>query len=877
MKTKYSEAEKLFQKTVEKVQSKLKETEGLLTVARKQAQASQAESDAYARELEEARKQAQASQAESDAYARELEEARKQAQASQAESDAYARELEEARKQAQASQAESDAYARELEEARKQAQASQAESDAYARELEEARKQAQASQAESDVYARELEEARKQAQASQAESDVYARELQEARKQAQNQQAQIQAIERQMSEVHRQAQAEAKALRSQIISLEQQEAETKKFHQREYDRVVRKTKDLVKSHLSYRLGKALVDSASPFRWPAVPYRLYRAWEEYKNDKAVIALITADAQLPENTMAESAVTATALEDQADSGHKVLTPESISAELENQGVHAAIELVDNLNQKEPPRVRAMALIRAGKALWDHGYEGAEFPFAKRAVEIDRSEPVLRAFFWAAQRAQAYTQSCDTILELEKVYGDKATSVQQDLLQKLKAAPAYLLSVLKEITPARISRISGIPNRICYVLHNTLPYSSGGYATRSHGVATGLKNAGWDIAVLSRPGFPLDIKPELTEPDVVPVDSIDGIAYNRTLYPKRAGMTAREYMLAAADAIEVKLREHRPALVMAASNHVTGLPALIAARRAGLPFIYEVRGLWEITRMSRENEFQDKAAFHVQKILEASVASGADRVFTLTEGMRQELIERGVPKDKIDLLPNSCDPVRFHPIDKDQNLTMSLGLPTGVPVIGYVGTFVDYEGLEDLAEACALLKQRGVEFRLLMVGNENASGQDRGPISARIIDVAAMNQFSEWLIMPGRVPHEEVEKYYSLIDIAPFPRKPWPVCEMVSPMKPLEALAMEKALVVSSVRALAEMIEHEKTGLVFEKGDIHSLADTLNRLIQSNDLRKTLGEQGRKWVQSERTWDHIGKRASAVITPLLNNSAN
>ena len=242
-----------------------------------------------------------------------------------------------------------------------------------------------------------------------------------------------------------------------------------------------------------------------------------------------------------------------------------------------------------------------------------------------------------------------------------------------------------------------------------------------------------------------------------------------------------------------------------------------------------------------------------------------------------MRQELVGRGVPQEKIDLLPNSCDPVRFHPIDKDQNLTQALGIPAGVPVIGYVGTFVDYEGLEDLAEACALLKQRGIEFRLLMVGNENASGQDRGPISDRIVQVAADNQFSEWLLMPGRVPHEEVEKYYSLIDIAPFPRKPWPVCEMVSPLKPLEAMAMEKALVVSSVRALAEMIEHEKTGLVFEKGDIHSLADALNRLIQSHDLRKTLGEQGRKWVQSERTWDHIGEKASAVIAPLLNNSVN
>ena len=108
----------------------------------------------------------------------------------------------------------------------------------------------------------------------------------------------------------------------------------------------------------------------------------------------------------------------------------------------------------------------------------------------------------------------------------------------------------------------------------------------------------------------------------------------------------------------------KTRRPAIVMAASNHVTGLQALIAARRAGLPLIYKVRGLWEITRMARINEFQDKAAFHVQKILEASVASGADHVFTLTEGMRQESVEREIHQKKIDLLPNSCDPVAISP---------------------------------------------------------------------------------------------------------------------------------------------------------------------------------------------------------------------
>ena len=384
----------------------------------------------------------------------------------------------------------------------------------------------------------------------------------------------------------------------------------------------------------------------------------------------------------------------------------------------------------------------------------------------------------------------------------------------------------------------------------------------------MASGLKSAGYEVVVLTRPGFPVDIKPDLVENETPEVDTLDGINYFRTFSPRRPGLSILEYISQAADALVIQLQKHQPEIVIAASNHVTGLPALIAARRLGIPFIYEVRGLWEITRLSRDVEFSEKPAFFIQKLLEAAVGQEADHVFTLTEPMREELIERGVSSAKIDLLPNSCDPLRFMPRKRDDDLARRLGLPVLVPVIGYIGTFVDYEGLDDLANACGLLKRRGIEFRLLLVGNENASGQNTGTITDQIISIAENEGFSDWLIMPGRIPHEEVESYYSLLDVCPFPRKPLPVCEMVSPMKPLEALAMEKAVIVSSVRALVEMIEDGQTGLVFEKGNIHSMADTLARLINDDVLRKTLGIAGRKWVEESRTWRQMGLLASSII---------
>lgn len=547
-----------------------------------------------------------------------------------------------------------------------------------------------------------------------------------------------------------------------------------------------------------------------------------------------------------------------------------------ELYLAGGHQAIVDFVTAAFRGKAKIGALELLRAGKFLSGQGYKEAEYPLAQAALALDRSEGTLRNAFWPVSRANDFTLACDIIHQIELLYGKTPNTTQQQRLVKMKSIPAYLLSIVRNVRPATVRQIESVPNRLCYVLHNTLPYSSGGYATRSHGVATGMREAGWDVVVLSRPGFPVDTKSELSDMDLPMIDTVDGISYVRTLEPSRSKTKGNTYILAAADALEARFREFRPAVVMAASNNITAIPALLAARRLGLPFIYEIRGFWEITRLSRESEYGDSPQFRLQSMLEAATAEAADHAFTLTEPMRDELVSRGVPYGHIDLLPNSCDPMRFEPSMRDQRLAKKLGIPLGVPVIGYIGTFVEYEGLEYMAEACALLKQQGLEFRLLMVGNENTSDQSRGPITEQIIQVAEQNGFADWLILTGRIPHEQVEAHYSLVDIAPFPRKPLPVCEMVSPMKPLEALAMEKAVVVSSVRALVEMIQDGKTGLVFEKGNVQSLATTLMRLIESPELRAQLGRNGREWVERERTWAQVGSKAGAIMTRINDNLA-
>lgn len=538
--------------------------------------------------------------------------------------------------------------------------------------------------------------------------------------------------------------------------------------------------------------------------------------------------------------------------------------------DEGAQAVIAGVDAALAGRPDSLRAFGYLVAAQACGTAGRHDLEFSIALRALELNGSVGMMRGFLHVALRCRELEAASETLRTLHSAARD-GNAIAKRFIKQFEQTSSYKISVLEHIPerPEKFRRSAS--GRLVYVLHNSLPYSSGGYATRSHGVATGLAQRGHRIVCMTRPGFPLDMKRELAPVDVPLVADIDGVAYQRVSEPSRHGVPEYKYILAAADRLEAEFRRLDPAFVQAASNYVTGLPALIAARRLGIPFIYEVRGLWEITRMSRDQAFGESISFDVQRHIEGTLARSADHVFTLTEAMREELVSRGVEGERVTLLPNSVDAARFQPTGRDEALAAALGIPDGVPVIGYVGTFVVYEGLEDLAAACVQLHRKGRDFRLLLVGNENASGQELGPITEEVLRIAREGGIESKLILTGRVPHDQVESYYSLVDVCPFPRKAWPVCEMVSPMKPLEALALKKAVVVSSVRALAEMVDDGRTGVVFKKGDVTSLADAMEGLIDDPQRRRELGEAGREWVVRERAWSQVAERIEAVLANL------
>lgn len=536
---------------------------------------------------------------------------------------------------------------------------------------------------------------------------------------------------------------------------------------------------------------------------------------------------------------------------------------------------IELMKVVNN--PKKIIPIILIKVGKLFAKVEKKGIEISLVEAAVKFNKDTSTVRASFWAYQRSGRIEKSKESLYWLYDYARESNNNKLMEFVELRKKSYLFLTTdqLLQFIEEAKLNRIEGYkPNfkSIAYVLHNSLPYASGGYATRGHGLATALAKNGYNVNIITRPGFPLDTKKELQSSDVIDLQNIEGVEYHTILEPRKDKLSTFEYIEQAAAKLIEKFEVTKPSLVVGASNHLTALPALIAARKLGIPFVYEVRGFWEITRISREPEFEQTEWYKLQCSFEALTASQADHVFTLTTPMAEELERRGVNKNHITILPNSCNPERFEPTSRNIELADSLSIPTTVPIIGYIGTFVQYEGLEHLAEACGLLKQKGVEFRLLVVGNENTAGNDKGPITQKILDVAAEYGFSDWLVMPGRIPHDEVEAYYSLIDIAPFPRKPQPVTEMVSPMKPLEAAAMKKAILVSSVRALTDMITDGQNGLVFEKGNIDDFAEKLLQLVAGEELRIQLGESARQWVETERTWEITSEIFSEKVISLI-----
>ncbi len=401
---------------------------------------------------------------------------------------------------------------------------------------------------------------------------------------------------------------------------------------------------------------------------------------------------------------------------------------------------------------------------------------------------------------------------------------------------------------VPPINVAPINVNNYKALLFLHTSLPHHSNGYATRSHAIlSTMAVTSKYQTKGVTRSGYPQDVGIRTTNLS----DVIDGVSYLRMSSAHYYDQPINEYMKTASDDIVDILNKEKPTIVHSASAFYTALPALFAARKLGLPFVYEVRGLWEITRASTIPGWKNSGRFSLERKLETFVANEADQVITITNGIRNELIDRGVDNSKITIIPNAINRSHFSETPPNLSLKKELGLSNS-PTIGYIGSVVDYEGIDDLLDALFLIKDKKIKFNFLLVG-------DGGALDGIRQKVKELNLQNCCFII-GRVKHDKVQDYYSLIDITPFPRKPLQVCEMVSPLKPFEAMALNKAVLVSSVLALKEIVTDNETGLIFEKNNIPDLALKLELLINNPKLRSNLASKSKDWVIKNRDWSQV-----------------
>ncbi|WP_114907938.1 glycosyltransferase family 4 protein [Ornithinimicrobium murale] len=476
---------------------------------------------------------------------------------------------------------------------------------------------------------------------------------------------------------------------------------------------------------------------------------------------------------------------------------------------------------------------------------------------------------AWRWLSRHAAGHGWTALAAEAAGRVDGDSPQETTRALLAEA-ADEEHLLAHPWE-PPVRATAPADLDTRsVLSVLGQSLPLRSGGYATRSHGILTSLAERGWQVTAVTRLGFPFDQWWQADDERVPPpVDVVDGIPYHRLLtdgvrhYPR---VPLTPYVTQGAAGIVGLAREKRASLIHASSLYDVGMAGLTAARELGVPFVYEMRGLKQLLEGARLPLFTGSPRHHYLDLLEATVAREADALLVITHALGREMERMGVDPSRITVVPNGVDVDRFTPRERDQGLAERLGL-ADKQVIGYLGGLVHYEGLDLLFEALVRLREQRDDFHLLVVGD--------GAYERKLHMVVEELGVGDLITFTGRVPHEEVEDYLSLVDITPFPRKPLPVCEMISPIKPFESMAMRKAVVASDVAALAEIVQDGVTGRLFAKGDADDLARVLGELLDDPGQRARLGAAARDWVARERDWSRITDSVDGVYRQLLDPS--
>ena len=391
-----------------------------------------------------------------------------------------------------------------------------------------------------------------------------------------------------------------------------------------------------------------------------------------------------------------------------------------------------------------------------------------------------------------------------------------------------------------------------RILHVLDHSIPLHSG-YTFRTLAILREQRRRGWETVQLTTPKQGPGSKRE---------EMVEGLKLYRT--PSAEGAGLFEQMRLTAARIAEVARDEKPDLIHAHSPVLNALPALWTRMSLRIPVVYEMRASWEDAAVDHGTTTEGSLRYRVSRTLETFALKRADRITTICEGLRGDIAVRGIDPARITVIPNAVDVGNFQfGVAADPALRARLGLD-GCTVLGFAGSFYGYEGLHLLVEAFAQLLPQSPMLRLLLVGG--------GPQDAALKAQVAAAGIADKVVFTGRVPHSEVQRYYELIDVLAYPRLPIRLTELVTPLKPLEAMAQGRMFVASDVGGHRELIRHGETGFLCPAGDANALAAGLLDLLRREAEWPRIRRQARRFVEQERTWNDSVARYAEVYRRAL-----
>ena len=391
-----------------------------------------------------------------------------------------------------------------------------------------------------------------------------------------------------------------------------------------------------------------------------------------------------------------------------------------------------------------------------------------------------------------------------------------------------------------------------KILHVLDHSIPLHSG-YTFRTLSILREQRKLGWETVHLTTPK---------QGPSQAESEEADGLTFYRTSSEKGTGLLAQ--MRLTAKRLREVIGKTQPDIIHAHSPVLNALPSLWVGWRLNLPVVYEMRASWEDAAVDHGTTVEGSFRYKISRALESFALKRADHITTICEGLRSDILARGIAADRITVIPNAVDAHSFQVgVEADPALRQRLGLD-GATVLGFAGSFYGYEGLDLLLEAARHLLPKHPNLRVLLVGG--------GPQETALKAQAESTGLRERVIFTGRVPHAQVQRYYELIDVLAYPRLPIRLTELVTPLKPLEAMAQGRMFVASDVGGHRELVRHGETGFLFPAGSAVALETAIDTVLAQRDVWPRIKAQARQFVEQERTWTtSVGRYASVYASVL------